>query len=131
MEQTQEEIKDGNILVVTSPDDYFDTAIRILIVDCDEVQTKTLSDLFLSLNLSEDVVVYHWRWSDSEEWLIDKINKSDLIVYNAESDNQTIVGYLLGLKYAYSIGTRRSLQKINDRAVIDVNILKQLIEKLQ
>ncbi len=109
-----------NVIIVTSPDEYLADGFRFMIVDLDEVQTKMVSDALLHLKYSGTIIVYYYRSADPIEWFLDKKPKSDFIIFNAESDNDLLVGYLAAQKNSYYFGTLKTLSKANKSAIYSV-----------
>lgn len=109
-----------NVIIVTSPDEYLADGFRFMIVDLDEVQTKMVSDALLNLKYSGTVIVYFYRSTDPIEWFLDKKPKSDFIIFNAESNNDVLVGYLTAQKNSYYFGTLKTLSKANKSAIYSV-----------
>ena len=66
---------------------------------------------------------------DSTNWMLDKKHKSDLIIFNAESTNNTVVGYMAAQKNSYYFGTLRDLSGVNKSAVYDVSSIKEILER--
>jgi hypothetical protein len=117
------------ILLVTSPDDVQQQGLRILFVDLSDDQTQLISQ---SLNLIEDfptIISYIWKVGEDVDWLIDKKYKADLIIFNAESINQTVVGYMAGQYNAYYFGNLKSLSAVNTSALYSLEECKQLLDK--
>lgn len=118
------------IIVVTPPDDIWDDAERITLVDLNPEQSKTISDIITSVDITSNIVIYNFQHLNDEQWLVDKIQKSQLVFYNAESDNQLLVGYLLNNKNAYSLGVRRGLDFVNNRKILEQQEIRTMIENL-
>jgi hypothetical protein len=119
----------NQVLIATSPDDTLVDGFRILAIDLDIEQSKILSDSLLETNLSETVVLYNWKITDDINWLLDKKIKSNLIIFNADSQDQTVVGYMAAQKNAYYLGTLKSLSKINNRAIYSRGDLNTLLNQ--
>jgi hypothetical protein len=69
-------------------------------------------------------------WSFGElDWLFDKKHKSSMLFFNAEQENQELVGYLAAQPNSYYFGTMRSLGIINRRAVHDKQQFLNLIRE--
>ena len=123
----------AEVLLVTNPDDVLCDGYRILAVDLNLDQSKILSDSLLSSSCEEKIILYSWNSRDNLEWLIDKKHKSHLVIFNAESENQTLVGYLSAQKNSHYFGTLKTLGQIckNDIYSYDgcFNLLKTYFEK--
>lgn len=119
----------NQVLIATAPDDTLIDGFRILAIDLDIAQSKILSDSLLETNLSETVILYNWKIADDINWLLDKKTKSNLIVFNADSQDQIVVGYMAAQKNAYYMGTLKSLSKINNRAIYSRGDLNTLLNQ--
>ena len=123
----------AEVLLVTNPDDVLCDGYRILAVDLNLDQSTILSDSLLSSSCEEKIILYSWNSRDNLEWLIDKKHKSHLVIFNAESENQTLVGYLSAQKNSHYFGTLKTLGPIckNDIYSYDgcFNLLKTYFEK--
>ena len=107
----------GKVLVVTPPDDVMLDGFRLLLVDLDADQTKTVSDSLLKISSDTLVITYLWNTNDSIDWLLDKKIKSNLIIFNANSQNELIVGYMAAQKKSHYFGTLKSLASVNAKAI--------------
>jgi hypothetical protein len=117
------------ILLVTSPDDIQQEGLRVLFVDLDTDQTQTVSQ---ALNLIEDfstIVSYIWKVGDDIDWLLDKKYKSDLIIFNADSVNQTIVGYMSAQRDSYYFGNLKSLSNVNTSTIYSAEQCGHLLNR--
>lgn len=99
----------ADVLLVTAPDDVLSDGFRILAVDLDQDQSKTLSDALLSADYDTKIILYSWNSRDSIEWMIDKKHKSQLIIFNAETHDQLLAGYLSAQKNSHYFGTLKTL----------------------
>ena len=109
----------NKILVVTAPDDVLEQGKRIAAVDLTAAQSFELSESIKDLDITDTVIVYAWTFGQDVEWLIDKIYKSDAIIFNAESDDQTLAGFLAAQKNSAYFGTMRSLKDVNKSVIFD------------
>jgi hypothetical protein len=119
----------NKIIAVTEPDDILQDGTRILLVDLTQNQMQILSQ---ALNQLEDfpvLITYIWNYTNSIDWLLDKKHKSDLIFFNAESANQTVVGYLSAQPNSYYLGTLQGLNKANSFVVYDVNQAVEILDR--
>ena len=107
-----------NILVVTPPDDIHVDGYRLLLVDLTPDQSQIVSDSLLQLKSLPSVVVYSWKSDDLDEWILQKKKKSDLIIFNAESSNHLLIGYLSAQINTYYFGTLRTLSTVNNRVLL-------------
>ena len=101
------------VVVATAPDDVLIDAFRLLLVDLNSVQSKTISDALLELSLDTNVVVYLWKSTDPMSWLLDKRSKANLIIFNADSTNDIIVGYMAAQKKSHYFGNLKLLSGAN------------------
>jgi hypothetical protein len=106
-------------MLVTQPDDVLDLGIRILVIDLTIEQSNELSEVFKNLDTDDDIIVYKWTFGDDIQWCIDKIYKADLIFFNAESQNQTLAGFLAAQKKSAYFGNLMSLKDVNKSVVYD------------
>lgn len=116
-----------NVIIVTSPDDFLADGFRFMVVDLDENQNQTISTALLNLKNSGNIVVYSYRSTDPIEWFLDKKHKSDFIIFNADSNNDLLVGYLTAQKNSYYFGTLKTLSKANRSAIYSVEDVVNLI----
>ena len=107
----------GKVLVVTTPDDVMIDGFRLLLVDLDADQSKTISDSLLKISSDTSVITYMWGYNDDSYWLLDKKAKSDLIIFNANSQNELIVGYMAAQKNSHYFGTLKTLAQANAKAI--------------
>lgn len=105
----------NKITLVTPPDDILLDGKRILLVDLSQDQSKIVSDSLTAIDKS--VIVYIWKSGDDLDWLFDKKHKQDLLIFNAESQNELVVGYLAAQKNSYYFGILKSLQSVNKSAI--------------
>jgi hypothetical protein len=116
-----------NIIVVTPPDDIHHDGFRLLLVDLSPDQFQIVSDSLLNLKSLPNVVVYSWNSHDLDEWMLQKKKKSDLIIFNANSSCDSLIGYLTAQINTYYFGTLRSLATVNNRVLYNTD---QCIEVL-
>jgi len=115
------------VTLVSSPDDVYFDAYRILAVDLNTEQSKTLSDTLLHLNNIPDTVIYVWQNTDNLEWLFDKKHKSDIILFNADSERQSLAGYFSAQVNSYYFGFLKDLDIINNKAIYSVDDLSVIL----
>lgn len=118
----------NNITLVTPPDDILSDGFRILLADISREQSKIVTEALGNLEKTLPIVVYVWDSEQTIEWLIDKKHKSDVIIFNAESENREVVGYMTAQNNAYYMGILRSFEIINNRAVRDVESCAKIFE---
>lgn len=119
----------NQITLVTAPDDVLHDALRILLVDLSKDQTQVVSDTLISFDTVPTIVSYVWAATDEVEWLIDKKLKSQLIIFNADSEQQEIVGYLASQPNTHYFGNLKSLAILNNRAIYSTEDFKDLLSK--
>lgn len=116
-----------HVVIVTSPDDFLPDSFRFMLVDLNDDQTQLVSSALLKLNKVGNIVVYSYKSSDPIEWLLDKRVKSDFVIFNAESNNDILVGYLSAQKNSYYFGTLKTLAQANRSAIYSVEDVLNLI----
>jgi hypothetical protein len=118
------------LLIVTEPDDTPIQGIRIVHVDLTQEQRSIVSAALVQSSLMHSVINYVWNVNESIEWLIDKIAKSDLVIFNADSANELIVGWSAAHRKSYYFGTLKDLSIANNRAIYSVEDISILLEKV-
>lgn len=118
----------SNVTLITPPDDIFNDALRVLFVDISHEQSQIVTDALAQLNDDVNIAVYVWTADQTVEWLIDKKHKSNLVIFNAESPNELIVGYMAAQHNAYYMGILRDLEITNNRAIKDVDTCASIFE---
>ena len=117
------------ILVVTEPDDTLIDGVRVLLVDLSSEQSQVVSNALLTANSKYSIITYAWKVGDSVEWLIDKKTKSDIIIFNADSGIDIVIGYIAAQPNSYYFGTLKSLSKANDSAIYTTDQILMLLKK--
>lgn len=117
------------VLLVSPPDDVFEDALRILLVDLNKEQSDLFSQSLLSKENLPSIVIYSWSTSEDINWLFDKSLKSNIIIFNADSENQTLVGYFAAKRNSYYFGNLKTLHIINKSAIYDVHQCGELLER--
>lgn len=105
------------IIIVTAPDNVHYDGVRILLVDLDGSQTGLVSKILTTLEKDVSIIVYMWNSSDDVDWLLSKKHSADLIVFNANSENDVIVGYMSAQKNSHYLGTLKLLSKVNGSVI--------------
>lgn len=122
------------ILVVTQPDDTLLQGIRIVHVELSEEHSALVSNALMQTTLPHTIINYVWKMGDSVAWLIDKIVKGDLIIFNASPENngaiELIIGWVASRPQSYYFGTLKDLHMVNDRAIYSVEEILTLLEKV-
>ena len=120
------------ILVVTAPDDVVIDGIRILAINLNTEQGQFVSNALLQFDTTfVNVINYTWNTGDPMAWLLDKKVKSDLIIFNADSDDSTIIGYFAAHFNSYYFGNLKDLRQANNRAIYSSNQLLNVLEKIK
>lgn len=118
------------VIIVTPPDDIEIDGIRILLVDLFQTQTQILSAAYNTLSTQHTIINYIWRNGDPVEWLINKKHRSDIVIFNADSNNELIVGYLAAQSNSYYFGNLKSLSSANTSAIYNDSQSLDIIEKI-
>lgn len=118
------------ILIVTPPSDIIEDHISILTVGLNNEQTVFVSECLKSVE-QDDLTVYLWQENDSRDWLFDKIKKSDLIVLNAEMNDQTLVGYIVANKKTLYLGNLLSIDFLHQKILNNKQTFLQVIDQLK
>jgi len=122
------------ILVVTPPDDTLLQGIRVTHVDLTEDQSSIVSNALLQTTLSHTIINYVWKMGNPVEWLLDKVYKSDLIIFNADSDNdismELITGWVAAQPQSHYFGNLKDLHLVNNRAIYNTDDISLLLEKI-
>jgi hypothetical protein len=117
------------ILVVTAPDDTPLDGIRILAANLTQEQGQIVSNALLQFdNFNITVINYVWKTGEDISWLLDKKAKSDVIIFNADSDNNTVIGYLSAQSKSCYFGTLKDLYLANNRAIYSIEDVLTLLE---
>lgn len=116
------------IVLVTEPDDISADGSRLLLVDLSEDQSKLFSDALNKAREVSNLIIYVAN-NSSIDWILDKKNKSNLIIFNADSSNELLVGYLAAQKKSFYFGNLKILQKANARVIYSVDDIVKLIEQ--
>jgi hypothetical protein len=117
------------IIAVTPPDDVFQDGGRLLVVDLTEDQIAIVSKALGEIDEFNRVILYVWNQGNDYDWLLDKKLKSDLIVFNANCFDQTLVGYLAAQSNSCYFGTLKSISKVNDTEINELSQLVNFMEK--
>lgn len=107
------------IVVVTPPDDVYQLGQRVLTVDLSSEQLNEVSQSIQNLDIDDNIIVYVWRPGLGIEWLLDKIYKSNAIIFNADSVDQTLVGFLSAQRKSAYFGDLRSLKEVNKSVIFN------------
>jgi hypothetical protein len=74
-----------------------------------------------------DVIIYFYKSTDPIEWFLDKKSKTDFIIFNADSTNDLLIGYLAAQKKSYYFGTLKTLSKANKSAIYSIEDIISLL----
>lgn len=118
------------VILITSPDDINIDGLRILAVNLYPEQSQILSDALLRIESSVSIMIYIWKNGDPEEWLFDKKHKSQAVLFNADDQNELIVGYMAAQKKSYYFGNLRTLHDLNKSAIYSVEDCETFILSL-
>jgi hypothetical protein len=119
----------NSIFVITPPDDSLADGLRILLVGLTNDQSDIVSKALMGTDATIPIMAYMWSASDQKDWLFDKKSKSTLIIFNAELNNDVIVGYLAAHPNAYYFGTLKDLQIVNNKVIYTVDDCSKVIEE--
>ena len=118
------------VLLVTTPDDVLVDGIRILLVDIVPEQQQIISDALTQLDNSPDIVVYVWNSTNDTSWLLDKKLKSDAIIFNANSENDVIIGYMAAQSNSHYFGTLKILSMVNNSTIYNIDQVSTILENV-
>ncbi len=122
------------ILIVTPPDDILLDGIRIAHVNLSDEQSNIVSAALMDSALPHTIVNYVWKMGNPVDWLLDKIAKSDLIIFNADGPmdpgREIIIGWTAAQPQSYYFGNLKDLHQANDRAIYNSDNVLSLLEKI-
>jgi hypothetical protein len=118
------------LIMVTAPDDTVVNGGRITVVDLTADQTALVSAALTDIDSIPCIVTYVWSEYDDAVWVLDKIQKSQIIIFNADSTNQTLIGYVAGKMNSYYFGTLKSLNQVNNSVIYDVDHCKTILTNI-
>jgi hypothetical protein len=111
----------NKLTLVTAPDDIFEDALRILLVGLDKNNTATVSTALTRLDIVPNTVVYVWNKGEDYQWLFDKKRKSSLIIFDCNTIDLELLGYLAAQPNSHYFGLLKDLEIINKNALYDVD----------
>lgn len=120
----------NKVIIVTPPDDIPVDGLRILLVDLTPDQTNIISQSLTRLETIPTTITYVWNTSNDISWLLDKKHKSFLIFFNADSENDAIIGYMAAQANSYYFGNLKSLSQVNQNAIYDTEQIFNLMENI-
>lgn len=115
------------VLIVTPPDDIFDEGLRILLVDLKPGHTKIVSEALSKIS-NVPVTIVYMADTNNIGWALDKKLKSSIIIFDADSENQALVGYLAAQRNSHYFGTLRGLERVNKSTLYSVEQIVNLLE---
>ena len=118
------------INIVSDPDDIYEKSKRIMLVDLTESQQSVISEVLKKCTSPHNVTVYVWFCGSSTQWLFDKIEKCDMIIFNAESSRPQLIGYIASQPRSYYFGRLQDVNIANPREIISIETITQLLEML-
>jgi predicted DNA binding protein len=118
------------VLLVTAPDDVLVDGVRILLVDLVPEQQQIVSNALAQLATIPNVVLYIWNSSDDASWLLDKKSKSDTIIFNANSENDVIIGYMAAQSNSHYFGTLKILSLVNNSTIYNIEQVSTILENV-
>ena len=104
---------------------YYKDGTRILAYDLTATQNNTVSQALREVE--NDVIVYIAKSTDDPKWVLDKRQKCSILIFNAESENQTMVGYFAAQPNSYYLGNLMSLKDVNIRELNSIESIIKLI----
>ena len=116
----------NQITLVSPPDDVLHDGLRFILVDLYPDQTQLISEALLAIEEVPPSVLYVWRTGDPVNGLLDKKFKSACIIFNADTENHLISGYLAAQSNSYYMGNLKELGAANKRAIYDIEALKDV-----
>jgi len=123
------------VLLVTAPDDTLEQGVRISLLGLTSDQNLMVSRALLTLESECSVIVYVWQDNENTDWILEKLYKSQVIIFNAEIANQTLAGYLAAQNNAHYFGTLRNLSEVNKSIIYDqdqcLTILENTVRKYE
>ena len=123
------------ILVVTAPDDILLSGIRILHVNLTQDQSQIVSKALLDYEGNYSLINYVWKMGDRVDWFLDKVAKSNLIIFNADSPvdpgSDLILGWTAAQPNSYYFGNLRDLHLANNHAIYSVEDILNLLENIK
>jgi hypothetical protein len=116
------------VLLVTPPDDVLIDGIRILLVDLIPEQQQIISDALNQIESIPNVILYIWNSTNDSNWLLDKKSKSNAIIFNADSENDVIIGYMAAQSNSHYFGTLKILSMVNNSTIYNIDQVLTILE---
>ena len=108
----------NRLILITDPDDSYQTGKRLLLVNLDQSQTQLVSDCLTEADIDSSLIVYIWQSSHNVDWMLDKLHKSSLVIFNADIADDMINGFLAAQTNSYYFGTLRALTSANPDSIL-------------
>ena len=118
----------NKITIITPPDDVTEDGIRILVYGCKEEQTLLISSVIYEIKECKPTIIYVCNGQDNSEWALDKKLKCSIIIFNADTEDQTMIGYLAAQPNSYYFGELRTINLVNSNRIHTKEQLQQLME---
>ena len=118
-----------NVLAVTPPDDVLQDGNRVLLFDLTDAQMAIVSEALNQVEEFSSLIFYIWKPENDYNWLLDKKLKSDIIIFNADSESHLLVGYLAAQPNSCYFGTLKDIGESNKNAIYDVAQVVNILEK--
>ena len=76
-----------------------------------------ISSVIYQLKECKPTIIYVSNGQNDSEWALDKKLKCSIIIFNAEADDQTMIGYLTAQSNSYYFGQLRTLKGVNNNRI--------------
>lgn len=118
-----------NIILVSEPDDVLLQGFRILLFDLDPTQGDIFTKSITTIDTLPQTIVYSFTYGQPVAWLIDKLLKCQLIIFNAESHHSHLVGYISANRNSYYFGELRDLSLVNKSVIYGIDDCREILTK--
>jgi hypothetical protein len=119
----------NKVSIVTAPDDLLQDGIRILAYGLEKEQSTAVSNVIFNLKDFKPTIIYVANGDDDQQWALDKKQKCSIIIFNADSVDQIMIGYLAAQANSYYFGDLRTLDSINRNKIYSQEQLKNIMEE--
>jgi hypothetical protein len=119
----------NKVSIVTAPDDLLQDGIRILAYGLEKEQSTAVSNVIFNLKDFKPTIIYVANGDDDQQWALDKKQKCSIIIFNADSVDQIMIGYLAAQANSYYFGDLRTLGSINRNKIYSQEQLKNIMEE--
>lgn len=116
------------VTIVTSPDDVLENSLRLLLVDLTPELSQLVSTALMKFDYRNKIICYTWKNSDSIEWLLDKFYKSNIVIFDADSRNQTLIGFLAASEKSSYFNYLKDLNLVNKSMLYSHESVIKLLE---